>query len=72
MTERTARDERRRLDLAVIDDQLRAALTGRAEMLGLDPATITSPSPGALTARASDGALLRLDTSTYALTDLDR
>ncbi len=69
MTGPTARE---RLDADVIDRQLREALTARAERLGLDPASITSPSPGALIARTCDGTLLRLDVSTYAAAELDR
>lgn len=60
------------LDAATIDRQLREALIARAERLGLDPATVESPSPGALVARACDGTLLRLDVSTYAAAELAR
>lgn len=61
-----------RLDAAVIDQQLREALLARAHRLGLDPASIASPSPGALVARTPDGALLRLDVHTYRAAELDR
>lgn len=44
---------------------LRELLRSRAAQLGLDPATITSPSPHAITAKAPDGSLLRLDISRY-------
>lgn len=60
------------LSAATIDRQLREALIARAERLGLDPATIGSPSPGVLVARTSDGTLLRLDISTYAAAELER
>lgn len=60
------------LDTAGLDRQLREALTVRATRLGLDPATVASPCPGALTARSADGTLLRLDYHAYAPADLDR
>lgn len=68
----SAAEQATRLDAASIDRQLREALIARAERLGLDPATIASPSPGALVARTVDGTLLRLDVSTYAAADLER
>jgi hypothetical protein len=61
-----------RLDQAVIARQLREALAARAERLGLDPASIVAPSPGALIARAEDGTLLRVDFRTYQARDLER
>jgi len=60
------------LDSAVIDRQLRAALAARAGRLGLDPASIASPTPGALIARGVDGSLLRVDFRTYQAGELDR
>lgn len=68
----TGAEQATRFDDALIDRQLREALIARAERLGLDRATIDSPSPGALVARAADGSLLRLDVSTYAAADLER
>ena len=61
-----------RLDSAVIDRQLREALAARAGRLGLDPASIASPTPGALIARGVDGSLLRVDFRTYQAGELDR
>jgi hypothetical protein len=61
-----------RLDVGEIDGQLRAALAAHAERLGLDPATIRSPSPGALTARSHDGTLLRIDYHAYPARELER
>ena len=60
------------LDSAVIDRQLREALAARAGRLGLDPASIASPTPGALIARGVDGSLLRVDFRTYQASELDR
>jgi hypothetical protein len=60
------------LDAAEIDGQLRAALAARAEMLDLDPATIRSPSPGALIARSHNGTLLRIDYYAYPAHELER
>lgn len=71
MTNVAAKDLER-LGAATIDRQLREALIARAERLGLDPATIASPGPGALVARTTDGTLLRLDVSTYAAAELER
>lgn len=64
--------DRTTLDAADLDRQLREALTARATRLGLDPATVATPCPGALTARSADGTLLRLDYHTYAPADLER
>jgi hypothetical protein len=61
-----------RLDAAVIDLQLREALRDRAERLGLDPASIDSPTSGTLVARTVDGALLRVDFRTYQARELER
>jgi hypothetical protein len=60
------------LDAAEIDGELRAALAARAERLGLDPDTIRSPSPGAVTARSHDGTLLRIDYHAYPAQELER
>lgn len=60
------------LDGAALERQLREALAARAGRLGLDPATIASPSPGALIARSPDGLLLRLDFKMYSPRDLER
>lgn len=64
--------QRRSLDVAALERQLREALAARAVRLGLDPATIAAPGPGVLTARSADGTLLRLDYRAYAARDLDR
>lgn len=61
-----------RLEVAVIDEQLRQALIARAERLGLDPRTVASPSPGALIARTPDGNLLRLDFRAYPAGEITR
>jgi hypothetical protein len=63
---------RRGIDAAAVDEQLREALAARAARLGLDPASITSPTPGALVVRGLDGAVLRLDYRTYQPSDLTR
>ena len=55
-----------------IMNALREMLRARAAHLALDPASITSPTPGAITGRAFDGSLVRLDVSTYAPTELSR
>lgn len=44
---------------------LRELLRQEATRLGLDPASIASPAPNAITAKALDGSLLRLDVSRY-------
>ena len=49
---------------------IRELLRARAEQLALDPASINSPSPAAITGRTTDGALLRLDVSTYQAAEL--
>ena len=49
---------------------IRELLRARAEQLALDPASINSPSPAAITGRTRDGALLRLDVSTYQAAEL--
>jgi hypothetical protein len=51
---------------------VREALREHAARLALDPASITSPSPRAITGRSADGALIRLDVSTYQLAELSR
>ena len=68
----TSTASRRRLDQAEVDRQLREGLQSRAERLGIDPLSITSPTPGALIARAHDGELLRVDFRTYASHELER
>jgi hypothetical protein len=55
-----------------IVDALREVLRTRATHLALDPASITSPTSGAITGRAADGSLVRLDVSTYQPTELSR
>lgn len=60
------------LDAALVDNQLREALAARAERLGIDPASITTPAPGAVIARSAGGALLRLDFRTYRPDELIR
>ena len=47
-----------------------AALRDSADRLELDPESLTSPSPHAITCRTCDGALVRLDISTYTKTEL--
>jgi hypothetical protein len=44
---------------------LRELLRTQAERLELDPDSVDSPSPNAITARTPDGTLLRLDISRY-------
>jgi hypothetical protein len=56
----------------MLDQTLWEALVARAEQLGLNSATISSPSPSPLVARTSDGTSLRLDVSTYAAHELAR
>lgn len=51
---------------------IREALRESATQLSLDPASITSPSPAAVTGRTSDGALIRLDVSSYQPAELSR
>jgi hypothetical protein len=45
--------------------ELQRMLREAAARLALDPTSITSPSPRAITGRTRDGSLLRLDVSTY-------
>ena len=42
----------------------------QAARLALDPTSITSPSPGVITARDSSGNLLLVDVSTYRAAEL--
>ncbi len=72
MTQTHEDDDPTKLNAVELDRQLREALIARARRLGLDPATVASPSPGALTARSADGTLLRLDYHAYAPSDLER
>lgn len=51
-----------------IRDMLRAV----APQLALDPASITSPSPTAVIVRTVDGALVRVDVTTYQVAELNR
>jgi hypothetical protein len=60
------------LSAAEVIDQLHEALAARASRLGLDPDSISSPSPGALTVRTARGTLLRLDVCSYRPHDLGR
>jgi hypothetical protein len=53
-------------------DAIREALRSQAAKLALDPASITLPSPTAITGRTANGALLRLDVSTYQPSELTR
>ena len=57
---------------AVLLDAVRDVLTRHAHELGIDPATITRLASPAVTARTRDGALLRLDVSTYTPSELSR
>jgi hypothetical protein len=59
------------LDEEQISRLLGQALRARAVRLDLDPASITSPT-GAVTARTTDGNLLRLDFRSYAANELAR
>jgi hypothetical protein len=53
-------------DTAVVERQLRAALRERARFLGIDPESIRSPRPGALTARElAGGGLLSVEFRRY-------
>lgn len=65
---RTGRHDR--LDPAEVIEQLREALAARAARLGLDPDSIGSPAPGAITARTRRGELLRLDLCSYRAHEL--
>ncbi len=56
----------------VVEQQLREALVARADRLGLDPASIETPTPGAIIARGVGGELLRLDYRTYRGAELAR
>jgi hypothetical protein len=47
---------------------LRDLVREAAVRLDLDPATVNSPTPNAITAKAPDGTLLRLDVSRYPAT----
>ena len=49
---------------------LRQMLRARADQLAIDPETIESPTPSAVTARRLDGSLVRLDVSTYRPAEL--
>ena len=49
---------------------LRDLLREAAARLELDPASVNSPTPNAITAKAPDGTLLRLDVSRYAATEV--
>jgi hypothetical protein len=51
---------------------VREALRAQATRLALDPASISSPSPAAITGRTANGALVRLDVSTYEAAELSR
>jgi hypothetical protein len=51
---------------------VREALREQATRFALDPASITSPTPAAITGRTADGALVRLDVSTYRPAELSR
>jgi len=51
---------------------LRATIRANAARLALDPASVTSTTPGAVTAHTSNGSLLRVDFSTYAESELTR
>jgi hypothetical protein len=53
-------------------DAVRELLIRHADELGIDPATITRLAPSAVTARARDGGLVRLDVSAYAPSELSR
>lgn len=60
------------IDPVEISKELREALLARADRLGLDPASVRSPSPGALIARQHNGDVLRLDIHAYTRSELAR
>lgn len=51
-------------------DGLRELLRTDATRLGINPESVTPPTPHAITAKATDGSLLRLDVSTYQAAEL--
>lgn len=51
---------------------LRELLAARAEQLELQPVTIRSVSPAAVTARREDGSLLRIDVTLYSPAEVSR
>jgi hypothetical protein len=51
---------------------IREAPRSRAAQLALDPASISSPSPAAITGRTANGTLVRLGVSTYRAVELTR
>jgi hypothetical protein len=51
---------------------IREALRSRAAQLALDPASISSPSPAAITGPTANGTLVRLGVSTYRAVELTR
>lgn len=50
--------------------ELRDLLHREARRLSLDPDSIDSPTPHAITAKTRDGYLLRLDVTTYKAAEL--
>lgn len=50
---------------------IRQVLRDHARKLEIDPDSIHSPSPHAITAMTADGALLRLDVSRYQQIELE-
>lgn len=59
-------------DARRLNELLCAALRAHATRLALDPASITSPAPGAITARGMNGSLLRVDYRNYQPSELSR
>lgn len=53
-------------------EAVRDVLARHADDLGIDPATVTARTSHAVTARRSDGGLLRLDVSSYDRSELSR
>jgi hypothetical protein len=56
----------------VLLDAVREVLTEHADELGIKRDSIRRLTPHAVTARTSDGGLLRLDVSAYARSELSR
>jgi hypothetical protein len=50
--------------------ELREFLRARADRLDLDPESINTPTPTAITSRTANGDLVRLDVSTYKSAEL--
>lgn len=66
MTDRAADSAHEFASTTALRDLLRAA-AARPE---IDPETVNSPTPNAITAKTPDGTLLRLDVSRYPATEV--